>query len=112
MPPKPKSSTKGRLATAKSKKLVIGGELSPSEEKALMKYEKAIRVGAMKAQAGFRKMAEAFHQIKTRRLYRGHGTFTEYFQQQCGYGRSHANRIADAGEIIELSPRGDILQMM
>jgi len=53
-------------------------------------------------------MAQAFHQIRQQKLYREHGTFAQYFQTTFGYKRSHSNRIADAGELIEaLSPRGD-----
>ena len=87
--------------------------LTAGEKKLLAQFEKDIHAAAEEAREGFQKMAMAFYQIKEQRLYREHGTFTEYFQKVFGYGRSHANRIADSGQVIEeLSPRGDILKKL
>ncbi len=86
--------------------------LSAKETHLLKKYEGVIREAAREAREGFRKMAEAFHQIRERRLYREHGSFTEYFKREFDYGRSHANRIADAGQLMHMSPRGDILEKL
>ena len=84
--------------------------LTQKENQLLEQYEKVIHKAAGEAQEGFRKMAEAFYQIREKRLYRGQGSFTEYFKSQFGYGRSHANRLADAGMFLEMSPRGDTLE--
>jgi len=86
--------------------------LNQKEKRLLQKYEGDIRAAAEEAREGFRKMAEAFYQIREKRLYRETGSFTAYFQSVFGYGRSHANRIADAGMFMELSPRGDILEKL
>jgi len=86
--------------------------LNQQEKRLLVKYEGDIRAAAEEAREGFRKMAEAFYQIREKRLYREKGSFTAYFQSVFGYGRSHANRIADAGMLMELSPRGDILEKL
>ena len=49
-------------------------------------------------------------------LYRGtHTTFQAYFLEKWGYGRSHAYRLADAGEIYlreEASPQGDTIKLL
>ncbi len=98
--------------TASPQDVELDLPLSAKESQLLKKYEEVIREAAGEAREGFRKMAEAFHQIRAQRLYRGQGTFTEYFKKQFDYGRSHANRIADAGRLMELSPRGDILEKL
>lgn len=90
----------------------IDSPLSVKESQLLKKYESAIREAARETREGFRKMAEAFHRIREQRLYREHGTFTAYFKTRFDYGRSHANRIADAGKLMEMSPRGDILEKL
>lgn len=89
---------------------LVDPSLNPSEKALLKKFEKDIRTAADEAREGFRKMAEAFYQIREKRLYREHGSFTEYFQKTFGYSRSYANRIADAGMFLEqMSSREDIL---
>jgi len=97
---------------ASSQIVELDSPLSEKETQLLKKYEGLIREAAGEAREGFRKVAEAFHQIREQRLYRGHGSFTEYFKKEFDYGRSHANRIADAGHLMELSPRGDILEKL
>ncbi len=88
-------------------------KLSAAEAKQLARFEEDISTVTKDAREGFRKIAEASYQIKAQRLYREHGTLTEYFKKKFGYGRSHANRLADAGEVMEkLSPRGDILKKL
>lgn len=94
------------------KDVELDSPLSVKESLLLKKYEGMIREAAQEAREGFRKMAEAFHQIREQKLYRGQGTFTEYFKKEFDYGRSHANRIADAGHLLEMSPRGDILEKL
>ncbi|TSA31663.1 MAG: hypothetical protein D4R65_10845, partial [Verrucomicrobiaceae bacterium] len=85
--------------TASSQNVELDSPLSAKESQLLKKYEGTIREAAREARDGFRKMAEAFHQIREQRLYREHGSFTEYFKKRFDYGRSHANRIADAGQL-------------
>ena len=89
-------------------------QLTTQERKALSRCERTIDVAVDKVAQGFAELAEAFFQIREQRLYREtSATFGGYFRERWGYGRSHANRIADAGEIIhDLSPRGDILEAM
>ncbi|MCE9610346.1 MAG: phage Gp37/Gp68 family protein [Chthoniobacter sp.] len=88
--------------------------LSAQERKALARCEQIIDAAVAKVTSGFREMAEAFYEIREHRLYRETSrSFAAYFRERLAYGRSHANRIADAGGMIhDLSPRGDILEVM
>jgi len=86
--------------------------LTNPEKRQLEKCEEAIRLGATEALDGFRKMAKAFHEIRSNRPYREHGTFAEYFNTVFGYSRSHSNRIADASQILDMSPSGDIVKAL
>jgi protein gp37 len=88
--------------------------LTAQERKALARCEQIIDAAVSKVTSGFREMAEAFYEIREKHLYRETSrSFAAYFRERLGYGRSHANRIADAGGMIrDLSPRGDILEVM
>ena len=88
--------------------------LTEKERKAFEGYECIIEAAAQKLVTGFLDMAAAFHEIRDQRLYRASNpTFAGYFNERWNFGRSHANRIADAGESLSrLSPRGDILDGM
>ena len=105
---------------AKSGELVVlpqtvdSKPMTEKERKALRDYERTIEAAAQKATEGFLEMATAFHKIREQRLYRESSpTFATYFNQRWHFGRSHANRIADAGKMLSnLSPRGDILDAM
>ena len=105
---------------AKSGELVVvpqTGDPEPmtaKERKALDACERTIEAAAQKATEGFLEMATAFHEIREQRLYRESSpTFATYFNQRWEFGRSHANRIADAGKMLsKMSPRGDILKLM
>jgi len=105
---------RGVARKAKKNQAAVAPEkLSEAEAKQLTQFEEAISEVAKDAQEGFGKTAEAFYQIQTKRLYREHGTFTAYFKTRFGYSRAHANRFAQAGEVMEkMSPRGDILKKL
>ncbi|TSA33860.1 MAG: phage Gp37/Gp68 family protein [Verrucomicrobiaceae bacterium] len=112
----PASKGAGGGATRKAKKdqaEVVPEKLSEAEAQQLAQFEEAISAVAEDAKEGFGKTAGAFYQIQTKRLYRAHGTFTAYFKTRFGYSRAHANRFAQAGEVMEkMSPRGDILKKL
>ena len=88
--------------------------LTAQEKKLLQRCETMVAEGKEKVATGFVEIAEAFHQIREQRLYREtHRSFAAYFHEKWGYGRAHANRLADDGQMIaDLSPQGDILQAM
>ena len=87
--------------------------LTSEEKKLLAQFEEDLTTVAKDAHEGFVKLVNACHQIKEKGLYRGQGTFTKYFQMKFGYSRCHANRLADAGRVLEkLSPRGDIFKKL
>ena len=90
------------------------GPLTETEQKAFEEYESTIQASARQVATGFLDMAAAFHAIRDQWLYRASNpTFAGYFNERWNFGRSHANRIADAGESLSrLSPRGDILDGM
>ena len=109
-----KGTESGAARKAKKNQAAVAPEkLSEAEAQQLAQFEEAISAVAKDSREGFGKTAAAFYQIKVKRLYRAHGTFTAYFQTRFGYGRAHANRFAQAGEVMEkLSPRGDILKRL
>jgi len=88
--------------------------LSRAEVTSLHRYEEIIDRSVRAVQESFTEMALAFFQIREQRLYRAtHASFAAYFRAKWAYGRSHSNRIADAGMILDrLSPQGGIVKSM
>lgn len=125
MTTKTKTKTASKLKPP-PKAVTVPGKTSPkklnaTEKKSLTWFEDRIKDARKQgadaievAAKAFRDMTEAFHQIREQKLYREtHETFEDYFRDKWDFGRSHANRLADTGELIErLSSHGEILKLM
>jgi hypothetical protein len=61
-----------------------------------------------RGKAIFLEVANALHEIHSRKLYREtHATFEAYVTERWGFSRQHAYRLLQARQVIEMSPRGD-----
>jgi len=92
------------------------GPLNEQEKKVLKTYEEIIQQAKLGIMVAFFQIIAVFYRIKTEFLYREtHPSFEAYFNDKWGYGRSHAYRLADAGEIYlreKASPRGDTIKLL
>ena len=98
------------LESAADDKVIESATLTDDEVARLGDLEKHIRDATLTIQAGYQTIAKALFQIKKERLYRESGSFETYVRDKFGYERSHGNRIADSGQILETSPQGDIFR--
>jgi len=87
-------------------------ELTEEELTRLQDAEKEISSARKHAETGFAAIAKAMYAVREGKLYRkDFASFHAYASQKWGYSRSHANRLADAGKMIEeLSPLGDTIK--
>lgn len=91
-------------------------KLNDQERARLTELEKKIGDGRENEKSSFLDRAEAFFEIRDKKLYREtHKSAEAYFSEKWAYSRAHFNRIAGAGAIIErqkVSPLGDIISLM
>ena len=76
------------------------GVLTKAEEDELKTLKAAIQNARTEAEKNFQDMASACHEIFEKRLYRGAGTFAQYFRKEFGWERAHAYRIIQCGRLI------------
>lgn len=115
-----KNTTKLKLEDEPSEKkaetITEDKKLTKEEIKQLAACKKVLDELAKKEKTAFFEIAGAIAVIKSKRLYREtHDTFEGYIIEGWGYSRSHAKRLAGAGDIIarkSLAPHGaTVLQM-
>ena len=91
-------------------------KLNKEESKQLAACKKILDESSNNEKTLFFQIAGAIAVIKSKRLYREtHASFEGYIVEGWGYGRSHAKRLAEAGEIIarqKMAPRGAIIKLM
>ncbi len=107
----PDDSTIGATKEAQT----VVKSLSQGEMEALKKHETAIENGLKGNREPLVGMAKAFQAIKSASLFRPHETFEAYSLARWKIGKSHAYRLASAGEILNRlekhSPRGETLKL-
>ena len=109
-----------KTAKSKSKETLVEVDVEPltaEEKKTRAVLEAAIAKSQTNADNGFFETAAAFRQIMASKLYRGeYKSFEAYCGSKWKFSRSHAYRVAGAGEVIarnkHLSPHGDTVKFM
>jgi protein gp37 len=103
-------------AEDEAKKAAEEKKLNKADAKELAACKKILDESAKDEKTAFFQIAAAIAVIKSKRLYREtHASFEGYIVEGWGYGRSHAKRLAEAGEIIarqKMAPRGAITTLM
>ena len=89
-------------------------KLTPKEQEDLSCYKKAIKESLESETANFVESVKAASHIQSGKLYRqNHASLEGFFKSEFGIGRSHAYRMANAGEIISrVSPSGDTWKLL
>ena len=100
----------------KAEKSAENNKLKKEEIKQLAACKKILDESSKNEKTAFFQIAGAIAVIRSNKLHREtHSTFEAYIVEGWGYGRSHAKRLAEAGDIIArqiVAPRGATVKAM